>query len=63
MVTYGNINMQVKMLNVVVAQQKLCLLTGLLKYLQRNSALLVQKWGGGNNCQNTFPAIKLEGEG
>ena len=51
------------MLNFVVGQQSLCLVTGLLRYLPRNMALLVQKLGGEKkNCQNQG-AIKLEGEG
>ena len=35
------------MINFVVGQKSLCLLTGLLKYLLRNMAILVEKFGGG----------------
>ena len=42
--TYRNIHIQVYTLNFFVGQQSL--LTGLLKYLPRNNALLVPKIGG-----------------
>ena len=40
--TYQNIHIQVYLLKCVVGQQSPCPLTGLLKYLPRSVALLVQ---------------------
>ena len=55
--TYRNINIQVYMLNFVVGQQIPCLLTGLLKYLQINMALLVQKLGRGKKSSKSVSGI------
>ena len=45
------------MLNFVVGQQSICLLTGLLKYMPRNMALLVQKVGGGKKLSKYVSVI------
>ena len=50
--TYRNIHIQVYTLNFFVGQQSL--LTGLLKYLPRNNALLVPKIGGEKKLSKSF---------
>jgi len=47
--TYQNINTG------NVGAQSCSLLTGVLQYLAKNMALLVQKLWGGKSCQSPFP--------
>ena len=50
--TYRNIHTQVYMLNFVIGQLSLCLLTGLLKYFPRN---MTPKIGGGKQLSKPVP--------
>ena len=56
--TYRNIIIQVNTLNFFVRQQSLCLLTGLLKSLSRNIALLVLTLGGRKKIKVRFRLSK-----